>query len=50
MGLVHIDGLVYVIGGMRVEEEKYTWSRSCEVYSLSLNKWTPLKDMKLPKP
>jgi hypothetical protein len=35
---------------MRIEDEKYSWSKSCEVYSLELNQWRALADMKQRKP
>lgn len=41
-GLVYIHPYVYVIGGMRVEEDKYSWTKSCEVYNLDNNTWTIL--------
>jgi hypothetical protein len=41
---------IFVIGGMRIEDEKHTWSRSCEVYNLKENSWRSIAEMKQRKP
>lgn len=47
-GLIYLPETneIYVIGGMRVEDEKHTWTRSCEVYNLKENSWKSIADMK----
>ena len=51
-GLVYIPDAneIFVIGGMRVEDEKHNWTRSCEVYNLKENIWRSIADMKQRKP
>ncbi|CAD8064246.1 unnamed protein product [Paramecium sonneborni] len=49
-GLIVYDEYIYVIGGLKIIEDKLQWTKTCEKYSIRLNKWYNIEPMNYPKP
>lgn len=49
-GLAMDGNNLYLIGGIRKEDDRMQWSKSCEMYSILDNTWSTLPDMNYKKP
>ncbi|CAD8076402.1 unnamed protein product [Paramecium sonneborni] len=49
-GLIVYDKYIYVIGGLKVIDDKLSWTKSCEKYCIQENKWYNIESMTYAKP